>query len=254
VAVEFSGETVSDSRLADIDDDNRPELAVGRWPVDSAAEVESLVARTLAYEAGTALDNVLFTTDGSEAQFADFARRLWSAGEFEETAITHLSGAQSAEVTAAWNEGSWLTTYIGHGSLELWGKDDVFNTQAVQDLKGSANPPIVLQLTCLTGLFAQPGIESLAEVMLHHENGPVLLVAATSLTLSAHQEPFATSLTQNINNSEFERIGDAFQAAKLDLEIEKSNGLREINDTFVLLGDPSAHIVRPAVGDAPETQ
>ena len=52
VPVVFGGETVSDSRLVDINDDKQPELAVGRWPVSTAAEVESLVARTLAYERG----------------------------------------------------------------------------------------------------------------------------------------------------------------------------------------------------------
>ncbi|MCZ7673931.1 MAG: C25 family cysteine peptidase [Chloroflexi bacterium] len=50
VAVAYSGETVSDSRLADIDDDGIPDLAVGRWPVNTPAEAASLVTRTLAYE------------------------------------------------------------------------------------------------------------------------------------------------------------------------------------------------------------
>jgi hypothetical protein len=40
-------------------------------------------------------------------------------------------------------------------------------------------------------------------------------------------------------------MGDAFQLAKLSLDVERSSGLREVSDTFVLLGDPSARIVRP---------
>jgi hypothetical protein len=40
------------------------------------------------------------------------------------------------------------------------------------------------------------------------------------------------------------RIGDAFQNAKLSLDID-NNGYREISDTFALFGDPSARIVRP---------
>jgi hypothetical protein len=81
--------------------------------------------------------------------------------------------------------------------------------------------------------------------MLTHEGGPVLIIAATSLTLSSHQEPFATTLIQSLVDPDLTRIGDAFQAAKLSLAIESDNGLREISDTFVLLGDPSAVIVRP---------
>ncbi|NJN53800.1 MAG: hypothetical protein HC804_03005, partial [Anaerolineae bacterium] len=243
VTVAFSGETVSDSRLADVDGDGQPDLAVGRWPVDSVAEVESLVDRTLAYEAGTAVPTTLYATDASEGQFASMAERLWQRSGVPQTAVSHLNGTTADEVTAAWNEGAWLTTYIGHGSLALWGKDNLFNLDAVADLQ-SEQPPIVIQLTCLTGLFAQPGIESLAEVMLQSKHGPVLTVAATSLTLSDHQEPFATALLQNLNDPTVERMGDAFQQAKLSLDIS-NDGLREISDTFALLGDPSALIVRP---------
>ena len=80
--------------------------------------------------------------------------------------------------------------------------------------------------------------------MLLHEGGPVLLVAATSLTLSSHQEPFAVDLLRNLQNPAMTRMGDAFQAAKVSLDVG-NNGLREISDTFVLLGDPSTLVVRP---------
>jgi hypothetical protein len=241
--VAFSGETASDSRLADVDGDGHPDLAVGRWPVDSREAVESLAERTLAYETGTAVPNALFTTDASEGQFAAMARQLWEGSGFPDTAVTHLNGASASEVVAAWNKGAWLLAYIGHGSLGLWGKDNLFSVQTIEELQ-EGQPPIVIQLTCLTGLFAQPGVESLAEALLKHRNGPVLTIAATSLTLSAHQEPFAAALLQNLANPEFERVGDAFQEAKIGLNIQ-DNGLREISDTFVLLGDPGALIIRP---------
>lgn len=243
VPVQYSGETVSDNRLADVNADGKPELAVGRWPVDTAKEVESLVARTLAYEAGAAAANALFTTDASESEFAAMAQRLWPGSQVSDTAVTHLNGATAAEVVAAWNDGAWLATYIGHGSLELWGKDNLFNHKAVDDLQ-PGQPPIVVQLTCLTGLFAQPGVEALAEVMLQHKNGPVLTIAATSLTLSTYQEPFAAALLQHLADPNIRRIGEAFQGAKNALDVN-NDGLREISDTFVLLGDPSTLIVRP---------
>lgn len=243
VPVFYSGETVSDARLADIDDDGKPDLAVGRWPVDSVRALESLVQRTLAYESGTAVPHALFITDASEDQFATMAQRLWTGAGLPQTAVTHLHGPSAAEVVAAWNTGAWLATYIGHGSLELWGKESLFHPAAVAGWN-KQQPPIVIQFTCLTGLFAQPGVQSLAEVMIQHDNGPVLTVAATSLTLSTHQEPFAAALLQNLANPEFARMGDAFHHAQISLNIE-DDGLREISDTFVLLGDPSARIVRP---------
>lgn len=245
VPVQYSGETVSDSRLADVDDDVTPELAVGRWPVDNVASVESLVERTLAYEAGAAPTRALFAADGTEPQFTTLAERLAQAAGVDPDNAAILTGPTAQEVVAKWNEGAWLTTYVGHGSVNRWGKEDVLIPEAISDLQ-TDSPSIVLQLTCLTGLFAHPSEISLTEQMMRHEQGPPLHVAATSLTLSSDQEVFAAALLAQLQDPDTARIGDAFQIAKESLNVENSHGLREISDTFALFGDPSAAIVRPA--------
>ena len=244
VPVQYSGETVSDSRLVDVDGDTKPDLAVGRWPVDSIRDVASLVERTLAYEGGTVVNQTLFAADGTEPRFAIMADRLSSESGLPTESTNILNGALASEVTSAWNEGAWLTTYIGHGSVERWGKEDIFFPEAVADLNATT-PPIVLQLTCLSGLFAHPDLQSLSETMLLDENGPVLLIGATSLTLSDNQEPFALDLLQALQDPALERIGDAFQQAKQSLMVGDNEGLREISDTFALIGDPSALVIRP---------
>ncbi len=243
VPVSFGGETVSDSQLADIDGDDLPDLAIGRWPVDSATSVASLVERTLVYEQGTAVDRVLFAADGTEEQFSLLVSQITTETNLPDDQTTLLRGPQAAELVAAWNQGAWLTTYVGHGSLALWGKEGIFTPEHVPQLQ-TAVPPIVLQLTCLTGLFAHPQQESLSETMLRAENGPVLLVAATSLTLSADQQPFATAFIQQLQDSAVTRVGDAFLQAKQTLNVQRP-GLREISHTYTLFGDPSTLIVRP---------
>lgn len=248
VPVSFSGETVSDARLADVDGDMQPEMAVGRWPVDSRAAVESLVARTLAYEAGEASPRTLFAADGSSDSFAQLEQRLLEESGLSTSGAQILAGPSATEVAAAWNQGAWLVTYAGHGSLKLWGKDKVFSIESVGALEKDAPAPIVLQLTCLSGLFAHPEITSLSETMLAHEGGPVLTVAATSLTLSAYQEPFAAAFLTALQDRKVERVGDALQVAKDSLNVSNSS-IREISDTFGLLGDPSALIVRPGGSD-----
>lgn len=240
IPVGFSGETVSDARLADTNGDGRPNLAIGRWTVDSEKMVGELIERTLQYETAVANPRALFFTDGTEAQFASIGENL--AAESGLQNVEHYDGVESAEVTAVYNDGSWLTTYIGHGSLERWGKEDIFFPEAASGLEGQ--PPIVLQFTCLSGLYAYPTTTSLSETMLLHDSGPIALVGASSLTLSSSQEPFAQALMEALQASENLRIGDAFQAAKASLDINNS-GVAEVSDTFNLLGDPSAIIVRP---------
>ena len=244
VPVQFSGETVSDSRLGDVDGDKRPELAVGRWPVRMAQDVENLVERTLAYEQGTAGQKMIFAADGSEARFSGITENLIQSSQLPVEHVKQLDSSQTNEIVKQWNEGSWLATYVGHGSVTRWGKEDILDQETMNRFE-SEMPPIVLQLTCLTGLFSHPVETSLTETMLTHPQGPVLTVAATSLTLSGHQEPFAIQFLQQMQDSNIIRVGDAFQKAKLSLEIDSVNGLREISDTFTLFGDPSTLVVRP---------
>ncbi len=248
VDVPAAGETVSDARLADIDGDRRPDLAVGRWPVDTVREVENLVTRTLAYEKAAPAANALFSWDESDeggAEFSSFTERLLVNSEFPDEAAERLPGATAEELTSRWQEGAWIVSYVGHGSLDLWGKDEVLSSSQVNNLGSDFAPPVVLQFTCLTGQFAYPAADSISEVMLKDEGGPVLLVASTSLTLSTHQSPFAEAFLTELQNPAMERIGDVLQIAKTALLTENNSGIQEISDTFGLIGDPSALVVRP---------
>jgi hypothetical protein len=246
IPVTFSGETVSDTRLADLDGDLLPDVALGRWPVANIRDVTSLVERTLAYEQGTASPVSIFSADGTEDQFSIFADNLISQNNLPEADVVKLYGQPASALTTAWNEGAWLVTYNGHGSLDMWGKDEVFTLDAVTGLRPrTSSTPIVLQFTCLTGLFAHPNTTSISEAMLTHENGPVLIIAATSLTLPNNQEPFAQSLIQGLQNPANQRMGDALLEAQRQLNVTAAPWLQEIVDTFGLLGDPSALIARP---------
>jgi hypothetical protein len=233
--------------LADIDGDRRADLAVGRWPVTEVDQVEQLVQRTITNEEAPASPRTIFAADGSESRFADLNETLIDQAALPGDQVVRLNGPSSHEIGQAWAEGAWLVNYVGHGSLDRWGKDSLLDKELAASLGSSQAQPIVLQLTCLTGLFAHPTIDSLAEVMLLQEQGPVSIVAATSLSLSDHQQPFAVAFLEALQDSEVTRVGEAFQIAKSQLDIESDDALREIGDTFTLFGDPTAVIRRPGI-------
>ena len=208
VPVTHSGETVSDTRLTDVDGDFNPDLAVGRWPVETAEEAAALAARTIAYETMAASNQTIFAADGTSTEFTGLSDYLAEASGLPLANATKLYGASSSEVSAEWNEGSWLVSYVGHGSIHLWGRDSVFSDEAVSQLSANEQyaPPIVAQFTCLTGYYAHPTERSLSEQLLANEGGPVLVLGATSLTYSAHQRPFAEKFLQGLHDEQFERI------------------------------------------------
>jgi len=244
VPVSYSGETISDARLADVDGDRRPDLAVGRWPVRNVDDLSELVQRTLANEDEVPSQRAVFVADGTESRFMDLNESMISDSGLAKDDSLLLNGPTSVQIGEAWGQGAWLMTYAGHGSLDRWGKEGIFSTEAVTSLESSFATPIVLQLTCLTGLFAHPSVESLSETMLHHENGPVAIIAPTSLSLSDDQKPFGVAIIEALQDRRVRRVGDALLQAKAELDIDSSVALREISDTFGLLGDPSAPVLR----------
>ena len=246
VPVQYGGETVSDSRLTDLDGDARPDIAIGRWPVSAPDQVVQLVQRTLNYEAaGTPATASLFVADNSEPGFAAMSDRLIQGAGLDETAV-RLYGASGDETVASWNAGTWLVNYTGHGSLNLWGKTEMLSQDRVGELGKGSRPPIVTQLTCLAGLFAHPQQNSLAETMLLSRTGPVAIVAATSLTLPTNQEPFAASLLAALADPGVLTVGEALLVAQQAPELDHVGG-QEIIDTFNLLGDPAIQVVRPGI-------
>jgi hypothetical protein len=245
VHVEFGGETVSDTRLADPDHDGMPEVAIGRWPVETTSQVDALVKRTIAYEQGTAKANVLLAADGTSEEFISLSEEVLAGSGLPEATVERLYGVPVDQFIEAWNSGAWLVSYAGHGSIDRWGKENVLSSDAVADLKTDGSPPIVLQLTCLTGFYAHPTVDSISEIMLRANEGPVEIIAATSLTLSSSQRPFGVYLIKALQDRNINRIGDAMQQAKLALDVTRNHELAEISETFTLLGDPSALIIRP---------
>ena len=246
VEVTHSGETVSDTRLADIDNDGRADISVGRWPATTPQEIASLVERTLAYEKSISAKNVLFTADGTSTEFSSTADRLIANSNLDQLTPNRAYGASWQTVTDYWNSGNWIVTYVGHGSVDLWGQDEVLSGERVAGLQNPANtaPPIVLQFTCLSGFFAHPEQVSISERMLLSPNGPVITVSASSLTYSSSQEPFAASMLEGLTDPNMVRVGDVVAQARADLDIS-SPSIKEVYDTFNLLGDPSAIVVRP---------
>ena len=66
----YGGETASDVVFAQLDDDEKPDVAIGRVPARDADQVRAFVAKTIAYEksapAGEWRSRVLAVADGQE--------------------------------------------------------------------------------------------------------------------------------------------------------------------------------------------
>ncbi|MBA3532565.1 MAG: hypothetical protein H0T73_11630 [Ardenticatenales bacterium] len=248
----FGGETVSDNALADLDEDGYPDLALGRIPARSPEQLAVMVQKLLAYTqtpaSGPWRERVLLIADGQEALFQQNSERVRAALPVTVESVTVYPAAQSAasaQLLPRLNEGNLLVNYVGHGSVQQWGKDAFLTVETMGEMHNGQRLPLVINMTCLVGLFSHPTQDSLAESLLWAEDGgAIAVIAPSSLTLPSDQSLLNQALLAELLSPERPPIGEALMRAKQTVALDSANA-HDILATFNLLGDPALRLVEP---------
>ena len=159
-------------------EDLLPDVAVGRLPAASVAEMESLVEKVLAYERGQADPDapVVLVTDNPDGA-GDFD---WNADVLAATVLSeqnvdkiYLSqlgtSATRSSILDAFDDGASIMSYIGHGGIHLWANENLLNIGQMDSLSPQSQQPILFTMNCLNGYFHFPYHDSLAEALLKAE-------------------------------------------------------------------------------------
>jgi len=156
---EVRGECNKDTRI-DFDRVSYvPELAVGRFPVSTRAELEAVVAKTIAWKATAGPAGALLVhADGwidERARVEGFARTLASGGFAPELQL-YGSGTPEAPVPtpatvlAGLRRAPLVAYHLGHGSEEAW--HDCLGT-AERDALAGERPLVFVSVGCSTAHF-----------------------------------------------------------------------------------------------------
>ena len=136
--------------------------------------------------------------------------------------------------------------YFGHGSINMWGKDHLFSSEDVANMGTTKNFPIVYNLTCLTGLFTHPEVESLAESLLWRENGGAVgVLAPSSLTLPSDQSILSQAFVEGMFDDPDATLGEIHLRARRRVPTE-TDGAIDVMKTFMLFGDPALRMPIPS--------
>ena len=250
VQTDFGGETASDVLLGDVNGDQRPDLAVGRMPAQNADQLRILVNKILGYEQSPTFADwrlkILAIADGQDANFKNDAQAFLNRVGAPYTGMMYAPEAgvkdAPAKVKAYFDEGYGLIAYFGHGSINMWGKDRIFMAEDVASLSNNMRLPVVINMTCLTGLFIHPKVTSLTENMLWYEKGgAVAMLAPTSLTLPSSQSFLSQALVDIWMKNPDATLGEVYLQAQQMIPITDA-GAQEVLLTFLLFGDPALKI------------
>jgi len=245
--------TVSDPSMAAVNgDDILPDVAMGRLPAATAGELRVMVAKILAYENGGGdLSGALVLVADDPDAAGDFPRNareiaqgVLAGREVRQLSLAEMGAGMRAEIVNAFDRGSSLVSYIGHGGIHLWADENVFNIEDVGRLTPQPQQPLFVTMNCLNGYFHFPYFDSLAESALKAEGrGAIAAFSPSGLSLNEPAHRFHQELVDAVFNRGFERLGDAVLAAQV--AYAETGAFPELLTIYHLLGDPALKLRSP---------
>ena len=253
VSTSFWAQTTSDSKFGDLGR-GYPEVAVGRLPVNNAAELSGAVQHILSHggapASGIRIHAVADLADPAAGDFAaqtasmaqSFPDMTWQANYY---GVTCQSLPEvTAAMTVAANGGADWIMYNGHGNAAHLGQanETILDTTSVQAWTGNA---VFLQSTCTGNWMAkdEQDYKSVAIQALTQPQGGISASIGTSTYMnSAYAMAFMTQLMKNADSSGT-RWGSALLKAQQWAYFQGGGFNLDLSNTEQLFGDPAMPVL-----------
>ena len=237
-------ETASDDWFVDFDADGIPDLPIGRIPVHSLADVQTVIAKVLAYEQAQPHKQIVLVSDMDDPTFSfEGASTALRSGLPQDISVQEVFRSRfsdddqvHASFLASLNQGPLLVNFVGHGSIEMW-RGWILDTGDEEQFSNGSLLPFFVNMTCLNGHFQAPNADSLAETLLTAQNGGAIAVWASSgMTEPGGQAAVDRELISLLFNGESLTLGEAIKRAKT------ATGDPDVRKTWILFGDPTTRL------------
>lgn len=252
VATPF-GLSASDTSLADFNGDHLPEIAVGRLPVMTADELQTIIGKIKTFEAVAGSRAILLADNPDSA--GDFTANSEAVAAIFPSGYTqtkiylaeHSIGNARGLLFTAINKGAGYFNYVGHGgpfqladegllSNDPWGYDDL------PSLTNAGELPVMTAMTCSVGDYSLPGYTVLAEGLLLKSDGGV---AAVWSPTGYSDDAQASILNREFYMATFSGgkkvLGDAVLQA-LGVFKTTAGSMPFMMDVYNILGDPALEL------------
>ena len=265
-------EIATDNWYADLDDDQLPDVPIGRLSADTPEQLSRIIQKTLAYEQqhrrglwqrrvnfvagvggfGKLADSVLegttkkFLTDTLPAAYEiSMTYGSWRSPfcpdprHFRQATLDRL------------NEGSVFWVYIGHGQRRYLdrihtpaGAYPILDTDDIVKLQRGAGSPIAVFLACYTGAFDELR-DSLGEELLRSSDGPVAVYCGSRVTMPYAMAVMANELMTQYFRERRATLGEVVMQAKRRMAhtLSESEQAQQVNRHIL---DALAAVISPA--------
>ncbi len=235
----------ADAKYVDFDNDNVPDMPIGRLPVRSMGELKVLIDKRETYLGRDYQQTAVFAADRfsdiEQYSFTLDAERIrndyfptWNVA----AAYIDEIGSRDARdlIRNSINNGVSLTSFFGHSSTNQWSFDGLFTGFDAANLQNSGKPTIVTQWGCWNTYHVNPNEDSMGhQFLMTGDRGAVAVMGATTLT-SAHHERLLADLVYKELASGL-TLGEAITKAKAELAKSMPDAL-DVLLGWNLLGSP----------------
>jgi hypothetical protein len=241
------GRIPSENMYADVNGDGKPDLAIGRLPVQTAAQADAMIDKIVAYTATPrlAVDRHIFAVDNTTPTDAQFrldaqreAARLATGSNVTWVDVGDGIGIARTSLQSQWAAGAFALHYFGHGGVQQWADEQLLTTDDAAALT-TARPPIVFQWACEAGWYQYLFGPSLAEsIVLAPHAGAVASFAPTGITSPAGQSALYDEVYKRLNSPSM-TLGELIQQSKIAAVTANPRLRSTVIDGWSLLGDPA---------------
>ncbi len=236
-----------------------PDYLVGRLPVNSGGELQTVVNKIVQYETGADtqpawwhnLVGLVADRDYYDYFRLEIEMATASLNNSPLVPMSHYyqyadspSYQQSFRqaVMQMWNRGAALIFYAGHGAYHFWSDRNILHTSDVPLMTNGYRLPVVVEMTCYTGSYHNRTLDALDETLLRAPNGGAVAVwGSTGSGISYGHVKLADGFLQKLLEPNQQRLGEATLAGRLMLLTPPpaNSDLVDLVATFHLFGDPA---------------
>jgi len=256
----------------------RIDIGIGRFPVNTISEAQVLMDKIRQYESNEtkgnwrtrfafAADNDLpdvernrdlhtLNADGTaiEIDKTETATRIDKIYMLSYPVETSAAGRRVPGATqdflSAFNNGSLVINYSGHGNESVLSDERLFTDQMIPQLTNNDRQSIFVTATCQFGRYDDAEARSGAEKVLLWENGGSVATFTTTRVVFTSASPGSNNFGLNIQltrqmverdaDGKPQRLGDIYRRTKNTTQGSGFNARK-----FILLGDPAMRIGLP---------
>jgi hypothetical protein len=196
VALTHGGILSSDTKYTDfLGDDGLPDVSIGRLPVTSASELDSLIQQISRYEKSIdslRIDVTLLADDttaqGNFATASDTVSKAlpsdWNVAPVYRSELDDLETTRQLLFDEV-RKGPRLLSYLGHAGITSLGfSERLLSIEDLETMTIDGNQPVFAAMTCSVSRFEVPGLVSLGEAMLIDDQGAIAVWGPSGISVN----------------------------------------------------------------------